>query len=219
MCGKHLDGATAVALEIPRGVFGLWPGKFGAEMYFHCRIPINVQTNSAQEKPPKSQEGNAGGGPAGKSVQVPIPQSPALTGEGAKRCPDACKGKQASKSIRTDAPQGGKGAKLSDQQGERTPKPADRKPLAKAEEKAELKGKPVSSVAKDSGKEPGATLERPKEGSSTMRKDSIKDGKLETVASGGAPPADQESGQRVGKPPENVALAGAGKKEEVIIGK
>lgn len=177
--------------------------------------------SDSQEKPLKSPEGNVGGGHAGKSARVPIPQAPSPAEDGAKRCPDACKGKQASKSSRTDPSPGGKGAKLSDKQGERTPKPlADRKPLAKAEEKGELKGKTVSSVAKDSGKDPGATMKRPKE-VATMRKDSIKGGKLETVESGGAPLANQESGSGpcVGKPPQNVALVGAGKREEVIIGK
>ncbi|KAL8194917.1 UNVERIFIED_CONTAM: hypothetical protein K2H54_039658, partial [Gekko kuhli] len=191
--------------------------KSGSEV-IRTRLSINVQMSDAQEKPLKSQEGNVGGGPAVKSTRVPIPQSPSPAGEGAKRCPDSSKGKQAPKSNRTDLPQGKKGATLSEKQGERTPKAADQKPLPTAEEKGELKGKTVSYVAKYSGKDPGATTKRPKE-APTMRKDSVKDGKPETVESGGTPPADQESGsgQRVGKPAENVALAGAGKREEMVI--
>ncbi|XP_015264911.1 PREDICTED: myosin light chain kinase 3 isoform X2 [Gekko japonicus] len=193
------------------------PSTSGSEV-IQTRLSIDVQMSDAQEKPLKSQEGNVGGGPAGKGARVPIPQPPSPAGEGAKCCPDSSKGKQAPKSSRTDLPQGRKGAKLSDKQGEQTPKPADRKPLPTAGEKGELKGKTVSSVAKDSGKDPGATTKRPKE-APTMRKGSVKDGKLETVESGGTPPADQGSGsgQRVGKPSENVALAGAGEREEVVI--
>ncbi|XP_060109582.1 myosin light chain kinase 3 isoform X2 [Heteronotia binoei] len=182
------------------------------------RISINMQMSNTQEKPLKSQEGNVGGGQAGKSASVPLPQSPSPANEGAKRCPDSCKGKQAAKSSRTDPPPGGKGVKLSGKQGEQTHKLTDRKPLTKAEEKGELTGKTVSSVAKDSGKDPGATTKRPKE-ASAMRKDSIKDGKLGILESGGTPPASQESGSgpHVGKPSENAVLVGAGKKEEVII--
>nr|XP_056718559.1 myosin light chain kinase 3 [Euleptes europaea] len=182
------------------------------------RISINVQMSDTQETPLKSQEGNVGGGHAGKSARVSVLRSLPLAGEGAKRCPDSCKGKEAYKSSRTDPSQAGKGAKSSDKQVERTPKLVDPEPLAKAEEKGELKGKAVGSIAKDSGKDLGATTKRPK-GGATVRKDSVKESKLETVESGGPPPAEQESrsGQHAGKPSENAALAGVGKMEEVII--
>ncbi|XP_077165655.1 myosin light chain kinase 3 isoform X2 [Paroedura picta] len=188
------------------------------EEVIQTRISVNVQGSDARQGPLKSQDRNVGGGHAGKSVRVPIPQPPPPAGEGAKRCPEPCKGKPVSKSGRIDPSPGGKGAKLSDKQGERTLKLADQKPFAKAEEKGELKGKAVGAVAKDAGKDPGATMKRPKE-ASTTKKDSKNDGKLETVESGGPSPTDQESGsgQPAGKPSQNVALVEAGKREEVIV--
>ncbi|XP_054856716.1 myosin light chain kinase 3 isoform X2 [Eublepharis macularius] len=189
--------------------------KSGGEI-IRTRIAINMHMSDAQEKPSKSQEGNAGGGHAGKCARV---SAPPLAGEGATRCPDSWKGKQASKSSRTDPPQGGKGARLLDKQGERAPKPTDPKPLTKADEKGELKGKLASSVAKDSGKDPGPARKSPKE-VALMRNDSLKVGKLEAVESGSVPPVEPESGSSLcaGKPPENAASVGAGKTEEQVIG-
>ncbi|XP_048372145.1 LOW QUALITY PROTEIN: myosin light chain kinase 3 [Sphaerodactylus townsendi] len=191
--------------------------KSGGEV-IRTRISINVQMSDTQVKPPKSQQGNVGGGHTGKIPRAALPRPPPLAGEGTKRCPDFFKGKQASKSGRTDPSQGRKGATFSDKPGERTPQLGDPQPLAKAEEKGDLKGKMAGSIAKDSGKDLGATVKRSKEGA-TMRKDSVKDGKLETVEPGGAPAAQQESGssQHAGKPSGNSALVESGKIEEVII--
>ncbi|XP_015264912.1 PREDICTED: myosin light chain kinase 3 isoform X3 [Gekko japonicus] len=66
------------------------PSTSGSEV-IQTRLSIDVQMSDAQEKPLKSQEGNVGGGPAGKGARVPIPQPPSPAGEGAKCCPDSSK--------------------------------------------------------------------------------------------------------------------------------
>uniref|UniRef100_A0A8D0BMC4 Myosin light chain kinase 3 n=1 Tax=Salvator merianae TaxID=96440 RepID=A0A8D0BMC4_SALMN len=194
--------------------------KSGVEV-IRTRLSINVQMSVAQEKTGKNKEGSAGI-QGSKSVGVSGPLTPPLVGEGAKHLPDVCKAKQLSKSTRTEATKEIKATKPSNKQDTQMVKlVSPSQPLPKAEGKTEIKSKTVlclSSVAKDSGRDPGSKVKSPKE-ASKLRKDSMTDGKSACGDSSSISVGRQERrpSQAAGKATEDVPSLGAGKVEEFVI--
>ncbi|KAM6063532.1 myosin light chain kinase 3 isoform 1-T1 [Theristicus caerulescens] len=125
----------------------------------HTRISINVHMTEMKEKIEMTKEGNLNDH-RGKSPKVKSLSSTPAEVEGVKQLPDKLKLQQSPKNISTE-PNQVKGDKkqneLAPQTGKQQPSLSKPKPGKKAEEKSELKCKPVTSQ-NTSAKEPTKDL-------------------------------------------------------------
>ncbi|KAM6123873.1 myosin light chain kinase 3 [Phoenicopterus ruber ruber] len=125
----------------------------------HTRISINVHMTEAKEKIEMTKEGNLSDH-IGKSPKVKSPFSTPAEVEGVKQLPDKLKLQQSPKNISTEPNQETKGDnkqnELAPQIGKQ-PLLSKPKPGKKAEEKSELKCKPITSQ-NTSAKEPTKNL-------------------------------------------------------------
>nr|XP_010296726.1 PREDICTED: myosin light chain kinase 3 [Balearica regulorum gibbericeps] len=114
----------------------------------HTRIPINVHMTEMKEKIKMTKEGNLNDH-RGKSPKVKSPSSTPAEVEGVEQLPDKLKLQQSPKSISTEPNQEVKGNnkqnELAPQTGKKQPLLSKPKPGNKAEEKSELKCKPITS--------------------------------------------------------------------------
>ncbi|XP_009461780.1 PREDICTED: myosin light chain kinase 3 [Nipponia nippon] len=126
----------------------------------HTRISINVHMTERKEKIEMTKEGNLNDH-RGKSPKVKSLSSTPAEVEGVKQLPDKLKLQQSPKNISTEPNQEVKGDKkqneLAPQAGKQQPLLSKPKPGKKAEEKSELKCKPVTSQS-ISAKEPTKDL-------------------------------------------------------------
>ncbi|XP_029882767.1 myosin light chain kinase 3 isoform X4 [Aquila chrysaetos chrysaetos] len=114
----------------------------------HTRISINVHMTEMKEKVEMTNEGNLNDH-RGKSPKVKSPSSTLAEVEGVKQLPDKLKLQQSPKNISTEPNQEVKGDnkqnELAPQTGKQQPLLSKPKPGKKAEEKSELKCKPITS--------------------------------------------------------------------------
>ncbi|OPJ86466.1 myosin light chain kinase 3 isoform A [Patagioenas fasciata monilis] len=126
----------------------------------HSRISINVHTAEMKEKMEMTKEGNLNDS-RGKSPKVKSPSSTPAEVEGVEQLPDKLKLKPSSKNISTEPNQEVKGdnkqKELAPQTGKEQAFQSKPKLGKKAEEKSELKCKPVTSQS-GSVKEPTKDL-------------------------------------------------------------
>ncbi|GAB0195590.1 myosin light chain kinase 3 [Grus japonensis] len=126
----------------------------------HTRIPINVHMTEMKEKIKMTKEGNLNDH-RGKSLKVKSPSSTPAEVEGVEQLPDKLKLQQSPKNISTEPNQEVKGNnkqnELAPQTGKKQPLLSKPKPGNKAEEKSELKCKPITSQ-NTSAKEPTKEL-------------------------------------------------------------
>ncbi|XP_009579510.1 PREDICTED: myosin light chain kinase 3 [Fulmarus glacialis] len=126
----------------------------------HTRISINVHMTETKEKIEKTKEGNLNDHRS-KSPKVKSPSSTPAEVEGVKQLPDKLKLQQSPKNISSEPKQEVKGDnkrnELAPQTGKQQPLLSKPKPGKKAEEKSELKCKPITSQ-NTSAKEPTKDL-------------------------------------------------------------
>lgn len=130
----------------------------------HTRISINVHMTETKEKIEKTKEGNLNDHRS-KSPKVKSPSSTPAEVEGVKQLPDKLKLQQSPKNISSEPKQEVKGDnkrnELAPQTEKQQPLLSKPKPGKKAEEKSELKCKPITSQntsAKDPTKDLGVEV-------------------------------------------------------------
>nr|XP_009484881.1 PREDICTED: myosin light chain kinase 3 [Pelecanus crispus] len=190
----------------------------------HTRISINVRMTEMKEKIEVTKEGNLNDHRA-KSPKV---KSPSSTPAEVKQLPDKLKLQQSPKNISTEPNQevkgGNKQNELSPQTGKQQPLLSKPKPAKKAEEKSELKCKPVTSQItsakkpmKDLGVEAKIHQETAKAEESLTDTNSERR-ESESASSGGS---ENDARQCIGMAPEKTKSLKASKElpmqDEVII--
>ncbi|XP_075289653.1 myosin light chain kinase 3 isoform X3 [Opisthocomus hoazin] len=193
----------------------------------HTRISINVNMTEMKEKIEMTKEGNLNSH-RGKTPKVKSPSSTPAEVEGVKQLPDKLKLQQSPTGISTERNQEVKGDnkqnELAPQTGKQQGLLSKPKPDKKAEEKSELKCKPVTSQntsAKEPAKDVGVELKTYHE--AAKAEESLRDAnserrESESASSGGRA---NDAPLRTGMAPEKAEPPEAGKElpaqDEMII--
>lgn len=194
-----------------------------------CRISVNVHTAEMKEKMEMTKEGNLNNN-RGKSPKVKSPYSTSAELEGVGQLPDKLKLKPSSKNISTEPNQEVKGdnkqKELAPQTGKEQAFQSKPKPGKKAEEKSELKCKPVTSQnssVKEPTKDLGAEVKIHQD--AAKAEESLKDAGSEKRESESASSGGNGGGahQHAGAAPETTESREASKElpsqGETVIGK
>ncbi|KAM6409068.1 myosin light chain kinase 3 isoform 2-T2 [Rhynochetos jubatus] len=192
----------------------------------HTRISIDVHTTKVEEKIEITKERNLNDH-RGKSPKVKSPSSTPAEVEGVKQLPDKLKLQQSPRNISTEPHREVKGDnkqnELAPQMGKQQPLVSKPKPGKKAEEKSELKCKPVTSQntsAKEPTKGLGVEMKIHQE---TAKAEPLTDTSSERRESDSAPSGRSESDacQCTGVAPEKLKSLKASKElpaqDEMII--